>query len=47
MTLFENLEAVRAFAGQDYERAVVADDARRSLLRFDSNVTHYDVAVEI
>jgi heme-degrading monooxygenase HmoA len=40
---FESLDAVRAFAGNDYERAVVPPAARKLLLRFDERSAHYDV----
>jgi heme-degrading monooxygenase HmoA len=40
---FESLEAVRAFAGTDYEAAVVPPAARAILLRFDARSAHYEV----
>jgi heme-degrading monooxygenase HmoA len=40
---FESLEAVRAFAGEDYEAAVVPPAARALLQRFDARSAHYDV----
>ena len=40
---FESLDAVRAFAGEDYERAVVPPAARKLLLRFDDRSAHYEV----
>lgn len=40
---FESLEAVRAFAGEDYEHAVVPAEARQLLLRFDDRSAHYEV----
>ena len=40
---FDSLETVRAFAGQDYEVAVVPLAARALLLRFDETSAHYDV----
>jgi heme-degrading monooxygenase HmoA len=43
---FEGLEAIRGFAGEDVERAVVAPAARRALSRFDERCRHYEVAVE-
>jgi len=43
LTLFESLEAVRAFAGEDYERAVVPAAARRLLSRFDARAVHFEV----
>lgn len=42
---FTGMAAVRAFAGDDCERAVVAEDARRVLSRWDKEVTHHEVAV--
>jgi heme-degrading monooxygenase HmoA len=46
LTFFDDLDAVRGFAGDDYERAVVADPARAVLSRFDARVVHYEVAFE-
>lgn len=46
LTFFDDLDAVRAFAGADYEAAVVAGEARRVLVRFDAQVRHYDLAFE-
>jgi heme-degrading monooxygenase HmoA len=43
LTLWESMDAVRAFAGEDPERAVVEPEARAALTRFDEQVTHYDV----
>jgi len=40
---FDSLEAVRAFAGDDYEAAVVPARARELLARFDARSAHYDV----
>jgi heme-degrading monooxygenase HmoA len=45
LTLWESLDAIRAFAGDDYETAVVPDAARRALRGFDERVTHYHVAL--
>ena len=47
MTLgrFESLDAVRGFAGENYEEAVVLPRAREVLKRFDSRCTHYEVAI--
>ncbi len=46
LTLFESLDAVRAFAGDDYEAAVVPPPARALLARFDERSAHYDVVIE-
>jgi heme-degrading monooxygenase HmoA len=40
---FDSLLAVRSFAGEDYERAVVPAKARQLLLRFDERSAHYEV----
>ena len=47
ITYFASLDAVRAFAGADYERAVVEDAARRALSHWDDRVTHHDVVAEL
>jgi heme-degrading monooxygenase HmoA len=39
---FESLDAVREFAGEDYEAAVVPEKARRLLARFDARSAHYE-----
>ena len=40
---FDSLDAVRAFAGDAYETAVVPPAARALLLRFDDRSAHYEV----
>ena len=40
---FDSLDAVRAFAGEDYETAYVPRAARAVLSRFDPASAHYDV----
>ena len=40
---FDSLEAVRAFAGDDYAVAVVPPKARQLLSRFDARSSHYEV----
>ena len=44
---FESIEAVRTFAGEDYEAAVVPPKARAVLSRFDARSQHYEVKVEM
>lgn len=39
---FDSLDAVREFAGEDWEAAVVPDEARRLLTRFDARSAHYE-----
>ena len=43
---FDSLEGARAFAGDDYEAAVVPPKARALLSRFDARSQHYEVKVE-
>jgi len=43
---FDSIEAVRGFAGEDYEVAVVPPKARALLSRFDSRSQHHEVKVE-
>jgi heme-degrading monooxygenase HmoA len=40
---FDSIEAVRQFAGSDYELAVVPPAARALLQRFDVRSAHYEV----
>ena len=42
ITEFDSLEAVREFAGQDSEVAVVPPQARKLLSRFDARSAHYE-----
>jgi antibiotic biosynthesis monooxygenase (ABM) superfamily enzyme len=44
---FDSLDAVREFAGEDYELAVVPTKARAILSRFDARSQHYEVRVEL
>lgn len=43
---FETIDAVREFAGGDYEGAVVPPEARAVLLRFDHRSVHYQTLAE-
>lgn len=43
---FDSIDAVRAFAGEDYEVAVVPSKARALLLKFDARSQHYEVRME-
>jgi hypothetical protein len=44
---FRDLDAVRQFAGEDYEVAVVPPKARALLAHFDPRSQHYDVRAEV
>ncbi len=43
---FESLDAIREFAGENYELAVVPEKARAVLSRFDERSQHYDIRIE-
>jgi heme-degrading monooxygenase HmoA len=43
---FESMDALREFAGQDYEVAVVPPRARMLLSRFDERSAHYQTLIE-
>jgi antibiotic biosynthesis monooxygenase (ABM) superfamily enzyme len=40
---FDSLDAIRAFAGEDHEAAVVPPEARALLVRYDPRSVHYEV----
>lgn len=42
---FDDLDAVKRFAGEDYEAAVVPVTARAILSRFDERSQHYEVRI--
>jgi len=44
---FDSIDAVRVFAGEDYEVAVVPPKARALLSRFDARSQHYEVRAEM
>lgn len=43
-TLWDSLDAVKAFAGEDYERAVFYPEDDRFLVERDESSTHFEVA---
>ncbi len=46
LTFWQSLEAVQGFAGNDLDRAVVAEEAAALLTHFDERVRHYEVALK-
>ena len=44
VTLWESLDSIKAFAGDDPEVAVVEPEARAVLATFDDFVSHYELA---
>ena len=41
---FESLQAVRSFAGEDYEKAVISAKAQALLSRYAERVEHYELS---
>jgi heme-degrading monooxygenase HmoA len=46
VTRFDSLDGVREFAGDDFERAVISDEAYHLLSRFEERVAIYEIAFE-
>jgi heme-degrading monooxygenase HmoA len=46
ITRFDSLDAVREFAGEDHERAVVGEEAARLLSSYDERVVLYELPLE-
>ncbi len=44
---FDSLDAIRMFAGEDYEQCVVPPKARAILSRFDARSQHYEVRADV
>jgi heme-degrading monooxygenase HmoA len=42
--LWESLEAIQAIAGPEFEKAVIPQERRRYLTRYDSESAHYEIA---
>ena len=47
VAFFASIDAVRGFAGEDYEQAIVEEAARRALNRWDERVSHHEVSVDL
>jgi heme-degrading monooxygenase HmoA len=43
MTIFENMKAVKQFAGEDYTKAVIQGPAQKLLKRSDDRSTHFEI----
>jgi heme-degrading monooxygenase HmoA len=41
--LWESLEALKAFAGPEYERSIIPEERRKYLSRHDERAGHYEV----
>lgn len=47
LTYFETIDDVRAFAGEDYEAAVVLPHAQALLAHYDSRSAHYETVFSV
>ena len=47
VTWFDSLDAVKEFAGDDYELAVVPPKARELLSHFDARSAHYQTVLRV
>lgn len=45
--LFDSLDTVKAFAGEDYKQAYIPENARRILKRYDNTAEHYKLKGEL
>jgi heme-degrading monooxygenase HmoA len=46
-TLWDSIEAIKAFAGEDYERAVFYPEDDRYLIERETTSTHYEVDTHV
>lgn len=44
---FDSLDAIKIFAGEDYKKAYIPENAKRVLLRYDSEAAHYELREEL
>lgn len=42
--LWQSRDAIRAVAGADYETAVIPEERRKYLARYDARASHYEIA---
>lgn len=41
--LWDSIASIRAVAGADYEKAVIPEERRKYLVRFDAKAAHYEI----
>jgi len=41
--LWDSIDAIRSVAGPDYEKAVIPEERRKYLARYDAKAAHYEV----
>jgi heme-degrading monooxygenase HmoA len=44
MMLWDSIDAIRAVTGPDYETAVIPEERRKYLARYDAKSSHYEIA---
>lgn len=44
---FDSLDAVKSFAGENYEQAYIPENAKRVLKRYDKTAEHYELKNEL
>ena len=44
---FDSMDAVKSFAGENYEEAYIPENAKRLLKRYDKNAEHYELKNEL
>jgi len=42
--IWDSIDAIRAVTGPDYETAVIPEERRKYLARYDARSTHYEIA---
>jgi len=42
--LWDSIDVIRSVAGADYEKAVIPEERRKYLSRYDAKASHYEVA---
>lgn len=47
LTLWDSIEAIKSFAGEDYETAVFYPEDDRFLIEREETSTHYEVAAQV
>jgi heme-degrading monooxygenase HmoA len=46
LTLFDSLDAIKAFAGEEYEQAVILPEAKALLSTFEPTAAHYEIVIQ-
>jgi len=46
MILWDSIGAIKAMAGEEYEKAVIPEERKKYLKRFDERAAHFEVVAE-